>query len=1011
MSWYKFGFHATATGNLNGIGQYISELRQNNKPVFLQSTDSAGVIFEACNSGSHPQDGLVFRRTLGEDPNTNTRIDRLPEMGEAYVGDPVQIANERWALLMSLWPSELEQYSDRIWTASINEPSKELQNYDYLGRYALEQGRLAIEQDRKVLAFGWSGGTPNRAFWESFYVLEYLKMCAAHPNNVGISLHEYSFDDNSIKTGHPFLLGRFQVLHDVCDTHGINRPTIHIGEFGAGENAWLGSTNHKMTEIQWAQDMYEPYDNILGACCWTLGLWGGTIVQDVLSLVAPITDVAKNYPYSPPDPIEPQPPIEPPIEPPINPPESTDLFKVDYTGWGERDNQEPVGWYDSTVCVNVQVPYAIFPDTRLPMGFENFEGDNPYGDGESWNDFTCPEAVIKWDDLLPPDEHYYLNDQGRTQHWFCPAKAGRSRFNKVIHLEAGTYRLTFDGYGDFAQIVNGVKVPQNDPQHGQIELFIGEQGIDDMIDIALIGDNHIVREFTVTGGEYEVGYGLLSRWAAGGGTAGFFLKGFSIEKITETEPPIDPPIEPPVDAPKIVIVKKPQIANMTYGENEVVSEWAWDNYGRTATHSTDDMLTMLRAGNEESYAVVWWADRQYGVLEALVREGFNYILMPETQNATILSIPHMAQYGGGADARSNDCGAACCAMIINGETDNDPTVDEIALTYQNPPNSYMSFNQLDQALNGYDMDGTHKRPSYAQHMSDEVMNGKASIGLVWYQALPETFSNFNGSHFVVVYGTDGESLYYHDPLCPDSRTTTISFANMDEALRRVNEGGNSSYQTMDTVVKDTPPVEPPDPPTGNVDLLPYLRGNGVLYEVSNASGGNERFQTQSPSNGEFWQTKNSLAEQILVDANYIYRGWDVSPGNGRYYVQQQNGQQFAKWLPRFMSVGQQIQTSLYVQFYNWDCQEDPLNSGGVTDTRKFIAKHNIWTSRAGITLNDVVELEWQNGGETYFYARDYGLVGWERSHQDPHTPSWSAISEIHQPGQRPDNVVNLPNCL
>ena len=54
----------------------------------------------------------------------------------------------------------------------------------------------------------------------------------------------------------------------------------------------------------------------------------------------------------------------------------------------------------------------------------------------------------------------------------------------------------------------------------------------------------------------------------------------------------------------------------------------------------------------------------------------------------------------------------------------------------------------------------------------------------------------------------------------------------------------------------------------------------------------------------------------------------------------------------------------------------------------------------GIELNDVIELEWVNGRERYFYAKNYGLVGWERKHDDPHTPPWSAISEIHQPGSR-----------
>jgi hypothetical protein len=112
-----------------------------------------------------------------------------------------------------------------------------------------------------------------------------------------------------------------------------------------------------------------------------------------------------------------------------------------------------------------------------------------------------------------------------------------------------------------------------------------------------------------------------------------------------------------------------------------------------------------------------------------------------------------------------------------------------------------------------------------------------------------------------------------------------------------------------------------------------------------------------------------------------------------------------------MAIGEEFTVALYVQFYNWDCSISHGNSGNVTDTRKLVAHHDTWTSRAGITLQDVIEIQWVNGGETYFYCRGYGLVGWERTHQDPHTPSWSAIAEIHAPGSRPDNIMDSPSCL
>lgn len=75
-------------------------------------------------------------------------------------------------------------------------------------------------------------------------------------------------------------------------------------------------------------------------------------------------------------------------------------------------------------------------------------------------------------------------------------------------------------------------------------------------------------------------------------------------------------------------------------------------------------------------------------------------------------------------------------------------------------------------------------------------------------------------------------------------------------------------------------------------------------------------------------------------------------------------------------------------------------SGDVIDTITLVARHERYTFPArdwpAVTLDDVVQLRW-SGGEDYWYARGYGLVGWGRTHQDAHSPAWSAISET-----RPD---------
>ena len=100
-----------------------------------------------------------------------------------------------------------------------------------------------------------------------------------------------------------------------------------------------------------------------------------------------------------------------------------------------------------------------------------------------------------------------------------------------------------------------------------------------------------------------------------------------------------------------------------------------------------------------------------------------------------------------------------------------------------------------------------------------------------------------------------------------------------------------------------------------------------------------------------------------------------------------------------MSVNDEFTVTLQVQFYNKsDCSVSDANSGQVTDTRKLTAHYDTWTSKHGITLNDVIQIHWLNGDEEYFYCRGYGLVGWSRGHNDPNTPVWTAVSELVSDG-------------
>ena len=206
------------------------------------------------------------------------------------------------------------------------------------------------------------------------------------------------------------------------------------------------------------------------------------------------------------------------------------------------------------------------------------------------------------------------------------------------------------------------------------------------------------------------------------------------------------------------------------------------------------------------------------------------------------------------------------------------------------------------------------------------------------------------------------------------------------------------------------PSTPPPLPT-KYDLSPYFStgaAKGMLYEVQTEGAGQQRHQTQY-ENGIIYHTKDSEWEQIKFDSTKCYRSVDTSPGSGQYYeIMDVPGTKWSIWCPRYMYEGESYYRNPFVQFrVKSNCA---LVSEGYQASllvlEEVIKEMTFFT---GITLTDVIELVWTGLDHTpierYYYARGYGLVGWEGNGKR------AAISEIHQPGARPDNVREVIRCL
>lgn len=158
-------------------------------------------------------------------------------------------------------------------------------------------------------------------------MLAYLRLCGQRPSQAAVALHEYAYVVDNIMDGFPFKIGRFKALFDVCDKHGIPRPTIHITEWG-----WtldnVPPPEKAIKDIQKVGELYGRYPEIKGAAIWYLGPGFGGIANKAQRLIAPVTDFTRQHPFElelekaitkPVPPAVPKPPVAPPPVPKTTP--------------------------------------------------------------------------------------------------------------------------------------------------------------------------------------------------------------------------------------------------------------------------------------------------------------------------------------------------------------------------------------------------------------------------------------------------------------------------------------------------------------------------------------------------------------------------------------------------------------------------------------------------------------------------------------------------------------------
>jgi hypothetical protein len=475
-------------------------------------------------------------------------------------------------------------------------------------------------------------------------------------------------------------------------------------------------------------------------------------------------------------------------------------------------------------------------------------------------------------------------------------------------------------------------------------------------------------------------------------------------------PPVDPP---PEEKHTAIVVKLPQ--DMSRAEWVEMSTLAYP-FRHTVTASHDDMLTVLQGGNDNSYVKFTHPERD-GAAVALV-EFFGYrwerfgdepdpppVPPPEGVEIDVI-VDDLPQHPT-KDYLFRDMAEITHLTIHHTVSPPDRPIWGIAQYHVDvkdwPGIGYHYVIGADGKISqtNYLTTKSYHAGSYAAPGDENLF----SVGIALqgdFTTAPPPQAQLDGARALV------EHLREHLP----NPLTVVGHRQMPGAATACP--GYTFESWMPYIVGDDappPPPPPPPPPAASFDLVEYMFPTAQrIYEVRHPDGSQERIQTQhgdvpgvayivKGENQGFW-------EMWAWDNNYIYLVRDTSPGpDGVFYDVRTADGQVTPWCKRHMRPGETYSDGGHVVTFKGKSDCRPIvdsRSGNATNLTTFIDHYDRYVFDTGLQLDDCVMI--QGNTEEHVFARGFGRVAWYAPWGD------SEVSEIHQPGARP-NIRRETGCF
>ena len=300
----KIGFHIGPNTNQELLQNWLYGLESQSIPLFLTVRGDFHFLFN-----------LVGRLTL---PQNHTIVYQLwPEQLEGFKGELFDfndasfyeqnqgqeraLAEKYWEQIQYLLPSDFPR--ERVWlelpgnltAVSGIEPTIRA---DWLGEFATALVRRTMADRYKIALFGWASRQPGLEAWRTNGMLRLLHYCQQYPDNLGVSLHEFS--DNLVNVSPDMEgsgIGRFRELVQVCHEQNIASPPIFISEWGWTRERIPNPGTAREHIVQVNEQVYSNYPEVRGAALWSLDPDAGTIAELAADLVRPLLELTQSYQF------------------------------------------------------------------------------------------------------------------------------------------------------------------------------------------------------------------------------------------------------------------------------------------------------------------------------------------------------------------------------------------------------------------------------------------------------------------------------------------------------------------------------------------------------------------------------------------------------------------------------------------------------------------------------------------------------------------------------------------